>query len=288
MKKLFGFDVTESAENAVIDGQVFCTKHIAPEHEAELEELNRKNDDFEKESVLPLPLRILSTIFTGLFVIAVTVDVRLLFDILAGDLTISQAYHNAPFIFYAEAVVIVLFAILTAAKIKQSKKVFQSTDYADHTGSLNLAIDESFRQLGIPENASVIDVLMSKYRIKNGKEKQIAFFNYNFINVPKYVYIENACICFADAYEVLEIPLSSVKSIKKVKKRAMFPNWNKNDPPSSKNYKKYKIAMNNQNVYYAHYYSVLIEDIRGDFELFIPNYDIETFSALTAIRIDED
>ena len=32
----------------------------------------------------------------------------------------------------------------------------------------------------------------------------------------------------------------------------------------------------------------MIEDIRGDFELFIPNYDIETFSALTAIRIDED
>lgn len=288
MKKLFGFDVTESAENAVIDGQVFCTKHIAPEHEAELEELNRKNDDFEKESNLPLPLRILLIIFTLLLAITVSVDVNLLFDIFAGDLTLSQAYHNAPFIFYAEPVVIIMFIMLTITRTKRNKKVFQSSDFADNTDSISLAVGESFRQLGIPENAAVIDVLMSKYRIKNGKEKQIAFFNYNFINVPKYVYVENACICFADAYQVLEIPLSSVKSIKKVKKRAMFPNWNKNDPPSSKNYKKYKIAMNNQNVYYAHYYSVLIEDIRGDFVLFIPNYDIETFSALTAIRIDED
>ena len=40
--------------------------------------------------------------------------------------------------------------------------------------------------------------------------------------------------------------------------------------------------------YFVYYYKITIQDIKGDFELFIPNYDISRFHEFTLMRTDEE
>ncbi|MGN1481518.1 hypothetical protein [Porcipelethomonas sp.] len=285
MKNLFGINITESKDNMEEDGSVFISRQVTPQQRDRLETFFHTGEELEKKSGLSLPLDILMTICGGLGTIILVSDLKILLD--KDDITLAQAYHNAPYLFYIEGICWIIFFILWAVKKIKNRKVMESEEFSDFSDDMESIYNESVSQLEIPENAVEIDVLSFRYKIKNDKEKVVPSFNFDYVNICKYVYAQDRYLCIADMYEVMMIPLESVKRIKKAKKRAMFPYWHKVEDYNSKKYKEYKITQNSQNIYYANYYIIEIEDIIGEFELYIPNYDIEIFSALTNVQTEE-
>ena len=62
MTNLFGVNITDNKENAVIDGEVFCTDKISADQEAEIESILETGQELEKQSCLPFPFSLLKTL----------------------------------------------------------------------------------------------------------------------------------------------------------------------------------------------------------------------------------
>lgn len=187
----------------------------------------------------------------------------ILAGILKADVSLSKAYENAPVLIIAAPVLLVTFIAFKAFELYRRKIVNESVELAEHITNTEELFSLAKNELGIPENNVEIDVLFTRYVIKNGK----------------------------DMYERLVIPLSSLGKASlsnKLRERASFSNWNKSEAYNSDTYKKYKITLNDQGSYFCGFYTVEIRDTKGDFCLLIPSYDFENFSALTGVRSVEN
>lgn len=274
MKNLFGINISD------FDGEIFIAETIPPYIEKKLDDSYEQREQFEKKASLPVLLSIIKIIslFCGTCITC---------GILQSDVSFSEGYRNAPELFWAAPICWIVFVVLTLFGRSRVKKTAESEEFANHMESTISAVDEAREYLRIPDDAPEIDILMFQYTEKNGKIKQKNFFASSYINQNVSIYTKNGFLYMSDIRVVLEIPLSSLKNACIQKGKASFPNWNKETPFNSPEYKQYKIFSNNQGTYFSKYYSIYIQDIRGEFEFFIPVYDIDTFKKVTGIEVIE-
>ncbi|MDE6774996.1 MAG: hypothetical protein K2J37_01625, partial [Ruminococcus sp.] len=248
MKNLFGINISDSENISTFDGEIFITDTIPPYIERKLDDSYEQREQFEKKASLPVLLSIMKTIslFCGICITA---------GILQSDVSFSEGYKNAPELFWAAPVCWIIFVILVLFGRSRVKKTAESEEFVNHMESTINAVKEAKEYLKIPDDAQEIDVLMFQYTEKDGKIKQKNFYASSHINQFVKIYTKNNFLCISDIRIVLEIPLSSLKNACIQKKKASFPNWNKEVPFNAPEYKRYKITSNNQGTYYSKYYA---------------------------------
>lgn len=279
---LFGMKKEKSLQEIQIDGNAFISKQVDIEHEQRLDENIEYANEQERKSTLPLSLSIIKHI-AFFFVLIIGIN-------LIGPKTkIKTAYANAPYLFYIGAVAIVLFLYLLILEKVRAKKVVQSEEFKDFVSHVDETIERSMVELEIPMDAQVIDVFSFTYRINKKGEKKIntnPFFHY--MNTQLHVYVKDDCLCLADIYQEVAIPLSSLVEIRKINKRAITGGWNKEENVNQGRFKKYKMTVNNfGSIFIKPYYAVIINDPIGEFEFYVPCYDIDTIVDLTHLQIIE-
>lgn len=280
MKNLFGVDITENEENLYQDGEIFITKRIPSDLELRFDRASEQDTGFEKSATFPLWLTIIKYIL-------IIGAVSFALGIFKGNVSFAEGYKNAPWVYWITPLLWIAVIALIVFEMLKAKKIYSSEDFSGHIENIISIIQEAEQYLEIPENSSEIDVLFFRYMKKDGEIKRKDFPLFSHINLSHKAYVKNDNLCLSNLRYVMEIPLQSVKSIHMEKKKAHFPNWNKSEPFNSKEYRQFKVTCNNQGTYFAKYYSVQIQDIKGDFEFYVPNYDIDKICSLTGLNTEE-
>lgn len=277
MKNIFGINVTENKENTEFDGDIFVTRRLSEGTQSKLDSIVNDVEIYEKKANLPLFLQIINLIC---WFLGIVIGLAIL------DNGIKTAAQNAPYFIYICVIAWITVIFLAITRRKKAKEVGGSSEFEQHIRNTEEIVKEAMTELEIPENCRSIDVIAVKYKVKNGKTKVVNFnpmfkdFNYDM-----FIFIKGNYLCLAGISSVYEIPVSSLRSIEPCSKKAMFPQWNKEEEYNSPTYKPYKVVENSQGTYYAHCFKVVISDISGDFELIIPNYDQPVFSEITGLNL---
>lgn len=279
MKNIFGFNSNDE-NNLVMDGGCFVTRKVSASLNEHLDKASENLNTLEKKQYLPFGLGMVKTLSLWLFIV-------IFISIIGAGVPLSQAYENAPVLFIGAPVMLVTFIALKAYELSRRKNVNESAELAENISSTEELFSLAKNELGVPENYAEIDVLFTRYVVKNGKEKKRLFGLCSHHNQCYMMFVENGNLCISSMYERVDISLSSLRSAvlsDKLSERASFSNWNKSEAYNSDTYKKFKITLNNQGSYFCGFYTVEICDSMGDFCLLIPSYDFERFSQLTGVR----
>jgi len=280
MKYFFGADVTDNIENETIDGNVFVTKEISAITQNSLDKSTDELIEMDKNGKLALPLRIIEFICSTA---ALLLAVGLINSI--SDITISEAYHNAPFLFYIFIICALTAAMLYIVGRRKYKIVSKSEEAVIAERRNDISEKNAYNELGVPDGALSVDVIMMNYKLKNGKIvlKTTAFFSC--INPIMRMYKEDNYLCLADLEKKYSISLDSVTNIRKIKKHFELPFWNKEIMYNKGEYKKYKITENNGIICIKYAYALCI-DYNGEiYELYFPPYELERFVQLTGCEV---
>jgi hypothetical protein len=209
--------------------------------------------------------------------------------ILRTDLPIAETYARVPYLFYIGGVLCVAAIALYAYIFYKNKKLKENPEFQTNVSNAKNKLATSKLELGVPANKVTIDVLCPLVKEnKNGEEKKAFNINGNFVaNLAVDVYVEGDNLCFADSVKVIAVPLYSVKSITKVKKWTGLAGWNKEEKINSKTYKPYKLFYYDGKVDMRWHYSVVADVWGEEYEIQIPNYDIENFRKVVPLEIQE-
>lgn len=279
--------VLDEAEDKVIEaGEPFVTNRIGDEQIKLFENCENEIEAFRKKHNFPFWLSIVQFLaaIAGLFCLFVFIS------LIEDDLTFTEAYAS-----YAALLYLGIAFLLTSAALFISEKAINKRALASEEHlALERAADETVkaaeRQLEIPPQAKKIDFLNEVViRKKNGKEKPLANQFGKYTNYEEYVYVRNGNLCLSDLYTEYSVPLASLKKIRAIRKSASFSPWNKEESPRSPRYRSYRLRTNAYGVIYCKpCYSVWIEDERGEFELLLPNYELESFNSLVHLPVDPE
>ena len=280
MKPLFCIDVTLDKNNEIVNGSEFITRTASKE---KIEEYENKQEELEQtveKSKLPLLLRIIKNL-CGLFSLMV-----LAVSVKAG---FETALKNAPILVMSGALCGILWIILHFVSKAKEKKVLKE----ENAEQQSKEIDEDFKnihnELNVPDDAAEIDVLLFKYKMKNGKINPYlsGLQTTAYINMSVKLYETNDELHIADLKSVYSFAKSELKVITTVNKRISVPTWNKDEDPRRGSFKRYKMTVNNiGNVFFKPYYILEIEHGSQIFGIYFPCYELEIFEHLTGLKAE--
>lgn len=265
-----------SSDMESFEYEPFVTKRISPRTMQLFRDTYEKEKNIMNKIGIPKPVKIIRNIVYVLATLTTFVLIRLLIR--------SPKNYAIPLV-----ICIAMWVCLFALNKYSKSYMEDNTESDEHEINKFLSAIENIdkrieHELGIPKNIENIEFLLEQYTVdKEGVKKHKDFPMYSHLNHLCSVFIENGCLCITLNVRI-EIPLTSLTYIEDPKKRASFPEWNKEEPYTAKEYRKYKITTNSFNTYFTNYYIV---HIKGGYCLLIPNYDIEKFQELTHLRIEE-
>ena len=289
MKPFLGIDVSENNDNELLNGEVFIYTKASEE---KLEQLRKANADFEvykERASLPLAVRIINYVLgfvTALFVIAIFRA----FTESAGSLTLSEAYNNAPYLFWITAAVAILFAAISAVAYVKKNRVLGSEEARAAAIKAAMANEEARAELSLPENAPVIDVLTFKYKEKNGKiiPKQTSITGSPYFALEMCTYTADGALRLADCEQVWEFKLDELTGITRVNKTIVISNRGKE---IIKQYhdKLIDFKMHTDNsglINLKPYYVLNISRDGEDYGIYLPPYSLPAIEALTGLSVN--
>lgn len=274
MKNIFGIRKQKGFESTQIDGHVFLDHSLDEFEEKEVDESLQEMQLLEHKVSLNTPLTVIKYI-------SLTLVIIIGIGILRANVSLQQAYRNAPVIFYILPIFLLLWLSISGYEKSLKKNVDQDQQKALE-GKIEQLYIESKASLGIPDGALIMDAYGLTYKIdKNDKvivNKQSLF---QYFNMSFHFYIKDNDLYISDTHQVLKIPVSSIVGYEKINKNSLVQGWNKDINPNEGKYKPYKIRVNQfQSLYIKPYYKIIINDEKGDFEFFIPSYELEDFIGL--------
>ncbi len=277
MTNLFGSNITENKNNYNTDANIFITKTLDPDIQKRWENTYAETQSLLKKAAPPQWLTVVIFI---IFIVSGFSLLNIFFDALEIGI---DGFSNSLVRFLLSLLGLAVVVVLAYHYNQNKKKLLQSDEAIQNMQTAENIMNEVYTDLGIPESAESIDILAGKYKISKENVKEVNFSSeFTHYNFSVSAYIRNSMLCLCDLHQVYEIPLNSIKKAELQKKKCSFPKWNKNKPYSSPEYKKYKIVLNG-GMYTTKCYRITIEDIKGNFYLLIPNYDMEYFSSLTKV-----
>lgn len=286
MFNLYGVDVTkkpgdEGAESGgEIAGKALIRRRVSPATELRIEEAMQEQTDIARAAsprwIRPviIVLLLIAGIITGGVISALK------------TVSLAEAYRNAPVLINIGATAYVLMVTLSLYRRRRMRNALESTELRDHIKHIGAVLETVREELHIPADAIPVDVLMEHYTVSGGEAVHRDFGICGYLNLAMFAFVEGGALCLSSNYDVMEIPLSSLRRITRAPKAASFPQWNKEDAPGSPAYSGYGV-LHTRNVYYAAYYTVEISDAAGEFALLIPVYDIEAIAGLTGLPMPD-
>ncbi|MCM1233868.1 MAG: hypothetical protein NC489_27490 [Ruminococcus flavefaciens] len=267
MKNLFTLNTTTGQSST----DEFIIRKISAETSARQNERLERLHSAERYANSPVWLTIIMYAAFAFALIFSTSFVNALIELGA-----NKALYNARILLPVAVTCFVLaLAILIFKKIRYNKTV-SSASFRSLGEEVKKANETGYRELAVPEAADGITAFLSIVNVnRKGQEKNLAGVKYFAFEYK--IFVENDCLCLADAESVAAMPLSMITAIYTVNKRATFANWNKEEKPRSPKYKPYKIKHLNNGFYGVKpYYSLRFTHSGEEYEIAFPPYELET------------
>lgn len=277
---VFGCNLT-NGENSSIDGYCFIARSAPDEMRDKMfADINKFEVHVHKRD-MPTWLVVLWIVNMIIGFSLIVAIVNIIFN---GNL--GSAFENVPWLFPLAAVSVSVHIYIEWCKSKADRETVCDENYKQSLSDVYSTQDKCFRYLNVPVDSPEIDVLRFNY--KNNKVQPYSMTPYyEYCNCSVKVFVEDNCLCFCQVPWVIKIPISSITGITKMKGRASCNAWNKNVSFSDKLYKSYKVFYNWKfGTYLVYYYNVHIKDEKGEFDMFIPNYDIDIIARLTGLSVN--
>ena len=100
---------------------------------------------------------------------------------LGSGTTLDQAYKNAAFIFYIGPLAFIVWLSLFLYEKSLNKKASLSSDGEILEKKVESVLESSLTQLTVPDDAVRMDILVFRYKIKNGEIKKSKYWNDYFL-----------------------------------------------------------------------------------------------------------
>ena len=276
-KPLFCIDITENKNNDVINGEEFITLAAPTQKIEEYETKQESIEETVKKTHLPLWLIIIQYLSAFLFIVTVSSTI---------EVGLRAAMQNAPFLVMSGFLGGIVWGVLTLVAFIKKKKITSEEKLEEKLEELSNNSDTLYRDLGVPEDALNVDILVFRYKIKKGEirpELISVLQTTPYINTPVKIYATENELNVADISNVYSFERSELKSISRVNKRIAIPSWNKDEPPTKGKYKPFKMSVNSGNIFLKPYYILNIERDGQCFGIYLPCYDLESFEGLTGL-----
>lgn len=276
MKNLFGIN------NKGNNFSKFIVRSASTTSNEKMDELANKGTMIQKKELGPEWLNIVSTICVG-------IGLMFILGIFGAKDGFKEALKTRGYLFYIGIALFVLGLTHIIYKKVKSKKGEKSESVKNFLNEQELLKKDILNELRIPEDATVIDILLTKVKEnKDGKEIAKTMGLFTHINSEVYLFLECNKVYFADYSAVIEIPLESFKSIDKINKSIVIPEWHKKVAFHNEKYKEYKVKQNSYGmVFVKQYYSIKLLIDNEDYEILIPNYDLKEFLKVVPLNVNE-
>lgn len=285
MKPLFCLDITESKNNEQPNG---CDTDLLVQKPSDMlinshDRIVEQTQTLESRAQLPTFLNLIRNLCgMAALLLAAGLSKALL------SVSLAQAYHNAAWVFFVAPICAVVWGVLTLMA-RHRKTTVLGDDTAGRTFSrLENSQKAIFDELGVPEDATAVDVLVFRYTVRNGQIKPKEL-------MPSTPYIATQMQLFADEDRLYlaeisgkyAIPRSALRAIRTVKKRINFYGWNKDEKPRSKRFKPYKLGANQYGCIICRWYHILELELDGEtWGIYFPPHERPAFESATGMRAE--
>jgi len=278
-KIVFGMDIANlSAEK--FDSDPLIVQRVTSAQRSALEKADNELEEVKKKVQLP-PIVIL----IGM---AAAAGVPLCAKIIQGMLkrrTWEEFMAQTPWMFYIMigcAAVVVLVILLAVIR---SKTGMRRNDVRKAVAYIDKVHEDSRNMLGVPVNTEYTDILSCVYRMNNGQRVIVKNGEVAYINNKCCVFREDNALCIADTAMKLEIPLQSIKAIRKIDQRVTVSKWNKETAYNKGEYREYRIKMTKRDQpIFKYYYALCFTHGSEEYELYFPPYELPFIEQLTNVR----
>ncbi len=248
------------------------------------EALEDVTEDIE-EVKLPLYLSIIKYVCF----IAAMLACRIVLNAIVPGQGIDTLFTKAPLAFLIFVVCLITALAIQYYQRKRYRNFGEDDENQKDIKDLDDAVKKIFFEMGVPEEANYTEVLTFSYIEKDGKivpkAKMSDLSEYK--NVEKVMYSDGENLCFAEVDGKYEIPISSLKSIKTVKKRIAVPEWNKEESFKKGIYKQYKLTCNQMGMVFMKYFHILEFVHEGEtWGVYFPCYELPEYEKLTGLKAE--
>ena len=301
MKPFLCVDLTNNKKNQEENGKEFIVKTISAATSQTMEKVAEEVAKVNKKKGLPLPLTIIQ-LLCAVFGFAI------FRGLLTSDVTMSEAYSNAPGIFWFAGGAWACFALLFLYGRHRKKKTSESEENIIAECRADSICQTANMELGVPSNAVDVDIITFAYKSKKGKPiprtkgaansiskdsfSFRAFFGvyaqaqYIYENFSYKVFTENGNLCIADTENKYCIPANEIKGIHTVNTRIVVPMWNKSLSYNEGMYKQFKISCNDNGINFKPYHILELEHNGQQWGIYFPCYELPFFEYITGMKAD--
>ena len=290
MKPLFAIDITEDKNNEEISGKEFVVATTSEATQTRLEESMTGVEALEEAATLPFWLQILRMLFFGYAILYFGVLLTRIIDVGFSE-TLRVAVQNTPVLLALAFLSLIAGCVIVLIASRRRSAVTDSADTEAMLNTLDTHVQCSFAELGVPADATDTDVMLFRYKMKNGvpvvKSPGLQFTTHFNLNMKAYR-TEDA-LMLAELESLYAFPLSELQSIRKIKERGSVHSWNKDVAPNEEPYKQYKLTVNANfgSVHFKHYYVLTLLHDGEEMGIYFPPYELPTFEALTGLSTEE-
>ena len=286
MKPFWGIDVTENKKNDKNNGEELLFARVSDNSSAELGEKMDSATEIMEKAKLPLPLRILRVamgfiaLMFGCGILSATLEIG-----------IAKAYSNAPILFWIFFISLIIWVIVLLSARKKEREVLEAENAEELVEDINENFEKMFEELNVPTDAPKVDLLLFRYKVKNGEIKPdlLPLMPTAYINVEARIFSRDGSFFIGDVETLYSVPLSSLKCIRKINKRISVPNWNKDEEYNKGEFKQYKMTMNNSGcIFFKPYYILEFEHGGELWGIYFPPYELGAYATVTGLAVIDD
>ncbi len=285
MKPFLATDLTEDKQNTQKDGLEFLVQRPSAALTQSLETAAQKAMDTVHLSKLPGILRAGQWLMgAAAFLIIVGIVKSLI-----NGTSLSEAFDNAPFLFWIAGGCLIGWLILFLLSARRSKRVLEQEESTLAFSNLDNIVNSIWGDLGVPATAPEIDILSFCYKNKEEEIKPVTsgLENSPYHNEAFRVFADGQMLYIADVRAKFAIPRSALRRIRRIDKRIAAIGWNKEEGINTGRYKEYKLRQDQYNCVYSKPYYILEFTHRGqDWGIYFPSYELPILQGLTGLTVE--
>ncbi len=275
MKILFGRDITANKKDPTIWGSELTVQTLP---NAQAEALGREMNKLEnREEYIKLP-----KVLRWIKFIAMAAALCFFGSVIRAivDTSFKEAIKGAPWVIYTMLALGVIWGILELIQWARKKLRGTRAEILAQQARVQSLIQNAYATLGVPADAAAVDVLVSRFKVKNEKPSVKGFPLTTFVNPEMRAFTIEGVLYLANTEKKYAIPLEQIKGFHKIKRRASAANWNKEQYLTEPPYDSQKIGLTSFGISFKPYYAMEFEHMGETWRLLIPPYELATFEYL--------
>ena len=285
MKPIFATDITQNKNNETINGLEFICATATAEQTDRLEEKQEGLEETLEKTKQPLWMRILRTVCGFLALVLGGGIVKAL-----PDVGLEQVFQRSTVIVLLFFFFLAAWIVLKILSVKKEKAVLEEQNAEEQVEKIEQDAQAIYELLGVPTDATEVDVISFFYKVKNGEVKPTDRFMLMtpFFNTVVKLFATEDSLCLADTENCFSFAKNELRAIRKVNKRIPLAGWYKDEAPTKGCFKPYKLRVNQfGQVFVKPYY--ILEIVHGgeEFGIYFPCYEKEAFEKASGLTAEE-